>query len=41
MATSDILDVGTPIGLLEASVVLGEHQFGSEFSTWLEDEREN
>jgi UTP--glucose-1-phosphate uridylyltransferase len=41
VATSDILDVGTPIGLLEASVVLGEHQFGSEFSSWLEDERES
>ncbi len=41
VSTSDILDVGTPIGLLEASVVLGEHQFGSEFSGWLEGERKS
>jgi len=35
VASEDLLDVGTPIGLLEASVELGEHQFGEEFSTWL------
>lgn len=32
----DLLDVGTPLGLLEASVVLGEHQFGDQFRSWLE-----
>ncbi len=31
----DLLDVGTPIGLLEASVELGENQFGDEFRSWL------
>ncbi len=31
----DLLDVGTPIGLLEASVELGENQFGDEFRAWL------
>jgi len=36
VASDDLLDVGTPIGLLEASVELGEHQFGAEFTTWLE-----
>lgn len=36
VAEVDLLDVGTPLGLLEASVVLGEHQFGQEFSGWLE-----
>lgn len=35
VAGDDLLDVGTPIGLLEASVELGEHQFGDEFSLWL------
>jgi len=32
-----LLDVGTPIGLLEASVELGAHQFGAEFTDWLRD----
>ena len=32
----DILDVGNPLGLLEASVVLGEAQYGDEFSSWLD-----
>jgi UTP--glucose-1-phosphate uridylyltransferase len=36
VAEEDLLDVGTPIGLLEASVELGEHEFGEEFKTWLE-----
>ncbi len=31
----DLLDVGNPVGLLEASVELGEHQFGDEFRSWL------
>jgi UTP--glucose-1-phosphate uridylyltransferase len=35
VAGEDLLDVGTPIGLLQASVELGEHEFGEEFSTWL------
>jgi hypothetical protein len=35
VAVEDLLDVGTPIGLLQASVELGEHEFGEEFSTWL------
>ncbi len=35
VAADDLLDVGTPVGLLEASVELGEHQFGDEFSLWL------
>jgi UTP--glucose-1-phosphate uridylyltransferase len=38
VAEDDLLDVGTPLGLLEASVVLGEHQFGDEFGIWLEDQ---
>jgi UTP--glucose-1-phosphate uridylyltransferase len=37
VADRDLLDVGTPLGLLEASVVLGEHQFGDEFGEWLVD----
>lgn len=36
VASGDLLDVGTPLGLLEASVVLGEHRFGDEFRSWLE-----
>jgi UTP--glucose-1-phosphate uridylyltransferase len=36
VAVEDLLDVGTPIGLLEASVELGEHEFGAEFGSWLE-----
>ncbi|MGA7096976.1 MAG: sugar phosphate nucleotidyltransferase [Acidimicrobiia bacterium] len=36
VAGRDLLDVGTPIGLLEASVELGEHRFGDDFSSWLE-----
>jgi UTP--glucose-1-phosphate uridylyltransferase len=36
LAEVDLLDVGTPLGLLEASVVLGEDQFGQEFKGWLE-----
>jgi UTP--glucose-1-phosphate uridylyltransferase len=36
VAEIDLLDVGTPIGLLEASVALGEHQFGAEFTEWLQ-----
>lgn len=39
VAKEDLLDVGTPIGLLEASVELGEHQFGDEFGAWLRDRR--
>jgi UTP--glucose-1-phosphate uridylyltransferase len=35
VAADDLLDVGTPVGLLEASVELGENQFGDEFSLWL------
>lgn len=35
VAEVDLLDVGTPLGLLEASVVLGADQFGEEFTTWL------
>jgi UTP--glucose-1-phosphate uridylyltransferase len=37
VAEKSLLDVGTPIGLVEASVVLGAEQFGPEFSQWLED----
>jgi len=37
VAGEDLLDVGTPIGLLEASVVLGAHQFGDELTTWLRE----
>jgi UTP--glucose-1-phosphate uridylyltransferase len=37
VAGEDLLDVGTPIGLLEASVELGEHEFGKEFISWLEE----
>jgi UTP--glucose-1-phosphate uridylyltransferase len=37
VAEEDLLDVGTPIGLLEASVELGEHEFGQEFSSWLKE----
>jgi len=37
VAEEDLLDVGTPIGLLEASVELGEHEFGHEFSAWLKE----
>jgi UTP--glucose-1-phosphate uridylyltransferase len=37
VAEVDLLDVGTPLGLLEASVALGEHQFGGEFTDWLGD----
>ena len=33
----DLLDVGTPIGLLEASVELGEHEYGEEFTSWLQE----
>jgi UTP--glucose-1-phosphate uridylyltransferase len=36
VADVDLLDVGTPLGLLEASVELGAHQFGQEFTAWLE-----
>jgi UTP--glucose-1-phosphate uridylyltransferase len=36
VADVDLLDVGTPIGLLEASVELGAHQYGDEFTSWLE-----
>jgi UTP--glucose-1-phosphate uridylyltransferase len=35
VAAVNLLDVGTPLGLLEASVVLGADQFGEEFTTWL------
>jgi len=35
IAERSLLDVGTPIGLLEASVELGAHQFGAEFTDWL------
>lgn len=35
VAESDLLDVGTPLGLLEASVELGKHQFGDDFGSWL------
>lgn len=35
VAAEDLLDVGTPVGLLEASVELGEHEFGQEFIAWL------
>ena len=37
VATDDLLDVGTPIGLLEASVELGVDHFGDEFTRWLQD----
>jgi UTP--glucose-1-phosphate uridylyltransferase len=40
VAQDDLLDVGTPLGLLEASVELGEHQFGPEFSDWLAARRQ-
>lgn len=33
---SDLLDVGTPLGLLEASVVLGLDRYGEEFRSFLE-----
>lgn len=36
VSSHDILDVGNPLGLLEASVVLGEAQYGDEFSSWLD-----
>ena len=36
VADSDLLDVGTPKGLLEASVELGEARFGTDFSRWLD-----
>ncbi|HSO49391.1 MAG TPA: UTP--glucose-1-phosphate uridylyltransferase, partial [Acidimicrobiia bacterium] len=39
VAADDLLDVGTPLGLLEASVELGEHQFGDEFGAWLRARR--
>jgi len=39
VAGTDLLDVGTPLGLLEASVELGEHQFGMDFSSWLNGRR--
>jgi len=39
IADGDLLDVGTPVGLLEASVELGEAQFGEEFIAWLRDRR--
>jgi UTP--glucose-1-phosphate uridylyltransferase len=35
VAADDLLDVGTPLGMLEASVELGEDRFGSEFTDWL------
>lgn len=35
VTADDLLDVGTPIGLLEASVELGEAEFGEEFAGWL------
>ncbi len=35
VAEADLLDVGTPIGLLEASVELGLHRFGSDFGSFL------
>lgn len=35
VAGQDLLDVGTPLGLLEASVELGSHQFGPDFRDWL------
>ena len=41
VAGDDLLDVGTPLGLLEASVELGEHQFGEEFSDWLTSRRKS
>lgn len=37
VAADDLLDIGTPIGLLEASVELGQHEFGEEFSSWLKE----
>jgi len=39
VAAEDLLDVRTPLGLLEASVELGEHQFGEEFGGWLKDRK--
>ncbi len=33
----DLLDVGTPLGLLQASLELGRHQFGVEFDSRAED----
>ena len=35
VADTDLLDVGTPAGLLEATVELGLHQFGSRFEDFL------
>jgi UTP--glucose-1-phosphate uridylyltransferase len=35
VTADDLLDVGTPIGLLEASVELGVAEFGEEFAGWL------
>lgn len=35
IADSDLLDVGTPPGLLKASVELGMHQFGEPFSAFM------
>ncbi len=37
VADTDLLDVGTPLGLLEASVVLGLDRFGDEFRSFLEE----
>ncbi len=37
VAETDLLDVGTPAGLLKATVELGLHQFGSEFQDFLDD----
>ena len=37
IAEKSLLDVGTPIGLLEASVELGVAEFGDEFTDWLRD----
>jgi UTP--glucose-1-phosphate uridylyltransferase len=37
VTADDLLDVGTPVGLLEASVELGEAEFGEEFESWLQE----
>jgi len=37
VADTDLLDVGTPAGLLKATVELGLHQFGSDFQDFLDD----
>ncbi len=39
IARDDLLDVGTPMGLLQASVELGVDQFGPDFAAWLSNRR--